>query len=137
MLDIKDGFWKDVKLVGVYLLSCGVVCLNSTTIWWSTADPLMNGLTTRLNVSSDVALHANCFRQADASRSFFLYSFLVFLCFITGWIREVLCNSSYCCLHNFQADLRLADFRAKQRAMEDALMALEVNHMYYCICFFA
>ena len=28
---------------------------------------------------------------------------------------------------SFQADLRLADFRAKQRAMEDALMALEVN----------
>lgn len=26
-----------------------------------------------------------------------------------------------------QADLRRADFRAKQRAMEDALMALEVN----------
>lgn len=27
----------------------------------------------------------------------------------------------------FQADLRRADFRAKQRAMEDALMALEVK----------
>lgn len=69
MLDIRDGFREDVKLVGVYLLSCGVVCLNSTTIWWSTAYSLMNGLTTRLNVSSDVALHANCFRHSNASRS--------------------------------------------------------------------
>lgn len=32
---------------------------------------------------------------------------------------------------NCQADLRLADFRAKQRAMEDALMALEV--IFYAI----
>lgn len=32
----------------------------------------------------------------------------------------------------FQADLRRADFRAKQRAMEDALMALEVkNKVFY------
>lgn len=38
----------------------------------------------------------------------------------------------------FQADLRRADFRAKQRAMEDALMALEVISksyllQYWCI----
>lgn len=38
-------------------------------------------------------------------------------------------HDAYLCylLTYFQADLRLADFRAKQRAMEDALMALEVN----------
>lgn len=34
----------------------------------------------------------------------------------------------------FQADLRLADFRAKQRAMEDALMALEVSLLPTPIC---
>lgn len=33
-------------------------------------------------------------------------------------------------MNDFQADLRLADFRAKQRAMEDALMALEVKLIY-------
>lgn len=31
-----------------------------------------------------------------------------------------------CLLFDFQADLRRADFFAKQRALEDALMALEV-----------
>lgn len=36
-------------------------------------------------------------------------------------------------MYEFQADLRLADFRAKQRAMEDALMALEVNMIYSLI----
>jgi len=36
---------------------------------------------------------------------------------------------------NCQADLRLADFRAKQRAMEDALMALEV--IFYALQIFS
>lgn len=41
---------------------------------------------------------------------------------------------------SIQADLRRADFRAKQRAMEDALMALEVRfdliglYLKSCIC---
>lgn len=84
-MDISGRFREDVQSVGVYPLAelNYLVGLNSTTIWWSTADPLMNRQSTRLNISSDVALCANSVgMQIQADPLSFILFWLPY--FLTG-----------------------------------------------------